>query len=161
MKTGRDSCAVATPVASKKQKVKIEAKYTVGEYDILILSAEESSGLEDWLNENGHVVIERLWGKTAYDTAIDVVTTGSSIFSFNNSAVIITRGDYFTDALSGGSFAATIGTVPMVLVDTDSVPQPTKLWLQGAASQIGIAYILGGPGAVSQSVFGQVEGLVK
>jgi hypothetical protein len=29
--------------------VTIEAEYTVGEYDILILSAKESSGLETWL----------------------------------------------------------------------------------------------------------------
>ncbi len=34
--------------------VTIEATYTVGEYDILILSAEESSGLETWLEESGH-----------------------------------------------------------------------------------------------------------
>lgn len=34
--------------------VKIEAKYTVGEYDILILSAKESGGLETWLNTNGY-----------------------------------------------------------------------------------------------------------
>jgi len=29
--------------------VTIEARYTVGEYDILILSARESAGLETWL----------------------------------------------------------------------------------------------------------------
>jgi hypothetical protein len=34
--------------------VTIEAQYTVGEYDILILSAKESSGLETWLRENGY-----------------------------------------------------------------------------------------------------------
>src|SRR5207245_5576153 len=34
--------------------VKIEAEYTVGEYDILILSAEQSSGLETWLTQNGY-----------------------------------------------------------------------------------------------------------
>jgi hypothetical protein len=34
--------------------VTIEAKYTVGEYDILILSAKQSSGLETWLTENGY-----------------------------------------------------------------------------------------------------------
>jgi hypothetical protein len=34
--------------------VTIEAAYTVGEYDILILSAEESRGLETWLTENGY-----------------------------------------------------------------------------------------------------------
>ncbi len=36
--------------------VKIEAKYTVGEYDILILSAKESSGLESWLKQNGYQI---------------------------------------------------------------------------------------------------------
>jgi len=34
--------------------VTVEARYTVGEYDILILSAKESSGLETWLRENGY-----------------------------------------------------------------------------------------------------------
>ncbi len=34
--------------------VAIEASYTVGEYDILILSADESDGLITWLNENGY-----------------------------------------------------------------------------------------------------------
>lgn len=34
--------------------VTIEAEYTVGEYDILILSARESDGLETWLRENGY-----------------------------------------------------------------------------------------------------------
>jgi hypothetical protein len=34
--------------------VTIEAQYTIGEYDILILSARESSGLETWLRDNGY-----------------------------------------------------------------------------------------------------------
>jgi hypothetical protein len=34
--------------------VTIEEKFTVGEYDILILSAKESGGLETWLLENGY-----------------------------------------------------------------------------------------------------------
>jgi hypothetical protein len=34
--------------------VTIEAQYTVGEYDILILSAQQSNGLETWLRENGY-----------------------------------------------------------------------------------------------------------
>jgi hypothetical protein len=36
--------------------VTIEATYTVGEYDILILSAKESTGLETWLLENGYKI---------------------------------------------------------------------------------------------------------
>jgi hypothetical protein len=38
----------------KSLGVTIEARYTVGEYDILILSAQESGGLETWLKENGY-----------------------------------------------------------------------------------------------------------
>jgi hypothetical protein len=40
--------------SAKSLGVTIEAKYTVGEYDILILSAKQSSGLETWLTENGY-----------------------------------------------------------------------------------------------------------
>jgi hypothetical protein len=38
--------------------VKIEAQYTVGEYDIIILSASQSSGLETWLKESGYKIPE-------------------------------------------------------------------------------------------------------
>jgi hypothetical protein len=38
--------------------VTIEAEYTVGEYDILILSAKESAGLETWLIQNGYKIPE-------------------------------------------------------------------------------------------------------
>jgi hypothetical protein len=40
--------------AGRSRGVTIEASYTVGEYDILILSADESSGLIDWLKENDY-----------------------------------------------------------------------------------------------------------
>jgi len=36
--------------------VTIEAKYTVGEYDIVILSAKQSSGLQIWLSREGYKV---------------------------------------------------------------------------------------------------------
>lgn len=39
---------------AKALGVTIEAQYTIGEYDILILSAVQSSGLETWLRENGY-----------------------------------------------------------------------------------------------------------
>jgi hypothetical protein len=40
----------------KEEKVKIEAKYLVGEYDILILSATESGALKNWLDQNGYKI---------------------------------------------------------------------------------------------------------
>jgi hypothetical protein len=53
--------AVASPMREKASAdrakalgVTIEAQYTVGEYDIVILSAQQSSGLETWLRQNGY-----------------------------------------------------------------------------------------------------------
>ncbi|HXO19541.1 MAG TPA: DUF2330 domain-containing protein [Thermoanaerobaculia bacterium] len=47
--------AAAQPMEiPKPHGVTVEATYTVGEYDILILSAKESDGLEAWLTENGY-----------------------------------------------------------------------------------------------------------
>ena len=39
--------------------VAVEASYTVGEYDIVILSAKQSDGLETWLRENGYRIPQR------------------------------------------------------------------------------------------------------
>jgi hypothetical protein len=49
----------AAPATSKDERMRalgvaVEASYTVGEYDIVILSARESDGLETWLLENGY-----------------------------------------------------------------------------------------------------------
>lgn len=41
---------------AKDYGVTIEAEYTIGEYDILLLSAEESDGLETWLTRNGYQI---------------------------------------------------------------------------------------------------------
>jgi Na+-translocating ferredoxin:NAD+ oxidoreductase RnfD subunit len=45
---------VARRAGARSLGVTIEAQYTVGEYDILILSATQSSGLEQWLRQNGY-----------------------------------------------------------------------------------------------------------
>ncbi|HEY8022541.1 MAG TPA: DUF2330 domain-containing protein [Thermoanaerobaculia bacterium] len=49
----------AAPLARKALGglgVKVEAQYTIGEYDIVILSAQESAGLAAWLAANGYRV---------------------------------------------------------------------------------------------------------
>ncbi len=48
--------AVSRELELSNLGVVVEAKYTVGEYDILILSAEESSGLETWLRASGYKI---------------------------------------------------------------------------------------------------------
>lgn len=47
-----------TTAKSNHLGVKIEARYLVGEYEILLLSAKESNGLKDWLIINGYKIPE-------------------------------------------------------------------------------------------------------
>lgn len=63
LKSSRASSDAARPstvqemaMEAKADGVTIEASYTVGEYDILVLSAEESSGLIRWLNDNDYKI---------------------------------------------------------------------------------------------------------
>jgi hypothetical protein len=59
------AAGVAGPRGSMRQErakslgVTVEAQYTIGEYDILILSAKESEGLEVWLRESGYKIPAR------------------------------------------------------------------------------------------------------
>ena len=48
----------AAPTAAQDLGVTIEASYTVGEYDILILAAEQSDGLIQWLTANDYKLPE-------------------------------------------------------------------------------------------------------
>jgi hypothetical protein len=52
--------AAAAPAKEARRErslgVTIEAQYTIGEYDILLLSAAQSLGLETWLRENGYKI---------------------------------------------------------------------------------------------------------
>lgn len=51
-----DSNAALEEKAEREYNVKVEAQYIVGEYDIIILSAKESTGLKDWLTDNGYKI---------------------------------------------------------------------------------------------------------
>jgi hypothetical protein len=48
------SMPAPAPQSSKALGVTVEASFSVGEYDIVILSAKESDGLETWLKQSGY-----------------------------------------------------------------------------------------------------------
>jgi len=52
--TSDDRLLSPGPSRAETLGIKIEARYTVGEYDILILSAKQSDGLSTWLTEEGY-----------------------------------------------------------------------------------------------------------
>lgn len=49
----------SAPRSSKALGVTVEAEYTIGEYDIVLLSAKESTGLETWLVQSGYKMPKR------------------------------------------------------------------------------------------------------
>ncbi len=56
MRAMKGAVMQATSVNEKSLGVTIEAQYTIGEYDIVILSAKESDGLEKWLIQSGYKI---------------------------------------------------------------------------------------------------------
>ncbi len=58
MGVGKGAGAVATDSLPRKSAVKIEAQFAVGEYEVVILSAEDSMGLDTWLRENKYNIPE-------------------------------------------------------------------------------------------------------
>jgi hypothetical protein len=46
----------APPMAAKAYGVKVEAQFTVGEYEVVVLSATDSSGLDRWLKDNSYKI---------------------------------------------------------------------------------------------------------
>ena len=54
MSAGAPTAEVARQKKANSLGVTIEAEYTVGEYDIQILSADQSDGLATWLKDNGY-----------------------------------------------------------------------------------------------------------
>jgi len=58
MQAPAPSAAMRGDVAEASLGVTIESRFSVGEYDILILSAKESNGLETWLRQNDYKMPE-------------------------------------------------------------------------------------------------------
>jgi putative cell wall-binding protein len=93
--------------------------------------------------------VERIAGDDRFETAALLADRGFWDIGADN--VYIANGRSFADALSGGSRGASFSDGgPILLVDTDSVPDATRDAIEGL--QPSTITILGGPGAVSDAV---------
>ena len=90
--------------------------------------------------------VTRLWGETQYHTAAAI---SAATFAPGVAKVYVATGEDFPDALAGGAVAAREG-VPVILVETNSIPAPSAAELDrlNPASIV----VLGGPVAVAASV---------
>ncbi|WP_380174081.1 cell wall-binding repeat-containing protein [Kineococcus sp. DHX-1] len=68
--------------------------------------------------------VTRIAGASRYETAVDVAEK----FFPNPEGVVVTRGDTFPDALSGGAAAASAG-VPVMITEPTSIPAPVAQWM--------------------------------
>ncbi|MBK9629382.1 MAG: DUF2330 domain-containing protein [Flavobacteriales bacterium] len=73
--TGNAKVPAMRDANEKDYGVTIEARYAVGEYDILILGAKESNGLKDWLLENGYKI-----PNTAHEVLDPYIKSGMKFF---------------------------------------------------------------------------------
>ncbi|PRY12993.1 cell wall-binding repeat-containing protein [Kineococcus rhizosphaerae] len=89
--------------------------------------------------------VERIAGADRYATAVAV----ADAFFPNPEGVVLTRGDTFPDALSGGAAAASSG-VPVMITEPGQLPAPVASWM--AAHTFAASLVVGGPDSVSPDV---------
>lgn len=95
--------------------------------------------------------IRRLSGNNRFGTAAAI---SAATFVPHVPYLFIATGLNFPDALAGGALAAQVGS-PLLLVQTNSIPPDTLTEIQRLKPQS--IYVLGGGGAVSDSVAGQLS----
>ena len=115
-------------VKHKSYGVKIEARFTVGEYEIVILSATDSSGLDRWLKDNSYKIPD-----SSEPLLRPYVQSGSKFFV----AKVDTKKVPFKDGMAALS--------PLRFhYDTDSFSLPVRLGLvNSSGTQDLIVHILG------------------
>jgi putative cell wall-binding protein len=127
----------------------------LGFNDLGIVAKDESGNMAI---ENFVVIasgVERIAGANRYEVAANI---SKEMFPGGTGTVIITRGDLFTDALSGGALASLEGA-PILLSDYKTQTLPTAI--QNEIKRLGAtrAIILGGTGSVSTKVESQLKTL--
>ncbi|WP_377887467.1 cell wall-binding repeat-containing protein [Alkalihalobacillus sp. R86527] len=102
-----------------------------------------STDVEDYLKEELGLEVNRISGKDRYETAAAVAAELPE-----TDTAVVAYGKNFPDALSVASEAARNG-MPILLTDTNHVPEATKKALQNYEK----SYVVGGTGVISENVF--------
>lgn len=100
--------------------------------------------------KNMGINVERIYGSNRINTALAIANR----FYPTSTGVIISTGFKYTDALSGGPFAAKANQ-PILLVEKDKISQGVLDYIKN--NRVNKVTILGGPLAVSENVKKQIE----
>ena len=102
--------------------------------------------------------IERIYGSTRYETAIEVAEKyKDTAGKFNN--VVVAYGQNFPDALAGG-YLAKVKDAPILLVDPSAEDEIAD-YINNNIESGGTVYILGGTGVVSSSFENKIKGTTE
>lgn len=104
------------------------------------------------LQAAGHEV-ERVAGRNRYETAVAIARATNP----QATSVVVATGRNFADALSGASYAGRSGTV--LLLVGEELPAGARGFLQARSTDIRTVHVLGGAGAVPDTVRTHVEEL--
>lgn len=124
--------------------------YALGATNIYILggTAAVSSSIESELKGKGFSV-DRIWGQTRYETAVEVAKALINISGPSNEAFIVS-GENYPDALAVSPVAALKGTPIVYSNKSGSIDSGSANLLRSAGTDS--AYIIGGTAAISDSV---------
>lgn len=96
------------------------------------------------------VSVQRIAGTDRYDTAVQIANK----FFPQADGVVLTRGDTFPDALSGGAAAAAAG-VPLMITEPTQIPTSVNTWLTNKTFTASL--IVGGTTSVSDGIAATVS----
>lgn len=134
----------------------------LGAKKVVILGGEGviSKSVETVLKNNGITGIERVAGKTRYDTAVSAAKRMQTATGGAPSEVFFVNGGGFADALSVGS-AAAIKNAPIIYLNANgTIDANTKSYLASIKGKVKNAYVIGGTGVVSDDLLKTAGSLV-
>jgi len=102
----------------------------------------------------------RLSGANRYETAAKIVEYAQTNYGLSWTKPVIATGENFPDALGGGAFASKSGS-PLLITSSGSLPGTTNDILLTNAYSSEKVYVLGGTGAISNTVVTQIASIVR
>ncbi|MDI6799147.1 MAG: cell wall-binding repeat-containing protein [Actinomycetota bacterium] len=154
---GSPGYGIAGRIVSQATKERLEDMKTAALRLLGITTAKPSSNMA----AAAFTSATRLAGADRYETAVAVAEHSKSIYGLSYNTTLAATGVLFPDALTGGAYGAQVGSVMILVHPADlTASKPTKDFLAANRGAISKVVILGGPGAVSEAVLGQIDALI-
>lgn len=123
-------------------------------YIYVVKSVPNDVAYYDRYSDEQGVVLERIWGPTAYDTMSAVIQADDVFESGRRGTVVVATGDGYWDALAASGLAGALDA-PIVITPTDSLCDQAAAELERLnPSQV---LVMGGNSAVSEAVVSRLE----